>query len=58
MTGGLLWEVQIYIEMYVYVPTKVVLYDRWSLITVVLKHRFHSTIPSTDHLKNNKHLSH
>ncbi len=32
-----------YIEMYVYVPTKMVLYDRWSLITEVLKHRFHCT---------------
>ncbi len=40
MTGGLLLEVQI-LEMYIYVSTKMVLYDRWSLITVVLKHRFH-----------------
>ncbi len=40
ITGGLLSEVQI-LQINVYVPTKVVLYDRWSLITVVFKHRFH-----------------
>ncbi len=41
--SGFIWQVVFYrrykyIEMYAYVPTKVVLYDRWSLITVVLKH--------------------
>ncbi len=46
--SGLILQVVFYqrykfIEMQVYVPTKMVLYDRWSLITAVLKHRFHCT---------------
>ncbi len=39
MTGGLLLQVQIY-ENEVYVPTKEVIYDSWSLITVVLNTGF------------------
>ncbi len=30
-----------YAEMKVYVPAEVVLHEMWSLILVVLKHRFH-----------------
>ncbi len=46
--SGLIWQVVFkwryeYIEMMVHISGKGVLYDRWSLSAVVLKHRFHCT---------------